>query len=103
MQRIIDSPGTRWAATDLRRRSGLPTRSLTLLLIEPFASVYSHFMRNRDTIDAELRLLATVRRDIREAQVLIDRLQRRYLSGHERNQQRPAGGQSRAIVGLQAK
>jgi hypothetical protein len=37
MRRIMDSPGTRWAATDLRRRSGLPTRSLTLLLIEPYA------------------------------------------------------------------
>jgi hypothetical protein len=46
---------------------------------------------------------AALRRDIREAQVLIDRLQRRYLSGDERTQQRPAGGQSRAMVGLQAK
>jgi hypothetical protein len=44
-----------------------------------------------------------LRRDIREAQVLIDRLQRRYLSGDERTQQRPAGGQSRAMVDLQAK
>jgi hypothetical protein len=41
---------------------------------------------------------AALRRDIREAQVLIDRLQRRYLSGDERTQQRPAGGQSRAMV-----
>jgi hypothetical protein len=32
---------------------------------------------------------AALRRDIREAQVLIDRLQRRYLSGEERTQQRP--------------
>jgi hypothetical protein len=46
---------------------------------------------------------AALRRDIREAQVLIDRLQRRYLSGDERTQQRPAGGQSRAVVDLQAK
>jgi hypothetical protein len=46
---------------------------------------------------------AALRRDIREAQVLIDRLQRRYLSGDERTQQRPAGRQSRAMVGLQAK
>jgi hypothetical protein len=46
---------------------------------------------------------AALRRDIREAEVLIDRLERRYLSGDERTQQRPAGGQSRAMVGLQAK
>ena len=46
---------------------------------------------------------AALRRDIREAQVLIDRLQRRYLSGDEHIQQRPAGGQSRAMVDLQAK
>ncbi|MGB7871809.1 MAG: hypothetical protein WBM01_26710 [Mycobacterium sp.] len=46
---------------------------------------------------------AALRRDIREAQVLIDRLQRRYLSGNERTQQRPAGRQSRVMVGLQAK
>ena len=46
---------------------------------------------------------AALRRDIREAQVLIDRLQRLYLSGDERTQQRPVGGQSRAMVGLQAK
>jgi hypothetical protein len=46
---------------------------------------------------------AALRRDIREAQVLIDQLQRLYLSGDERTQQRPAGGQSRAMVGLQAK
>ena len=52
----------------------------------------------------EMRLeAAALRRDIREAQVLIDRLQRLYLSGDERTQQRPAGGQSRAMVGLQAK
>ena len=52
----------------------------------------------------EMRLeAAALRRDIREAQVLIDRLRRRYLSGDERTQQRPAGGQSRAMVGLQAK
>ena len=46
---------------------------------------------------------AALRRDIREAQVHIDRLQRRYLSGDGRTQQRPPGGQSRAMVGLQAK
>ncbi|MGO8767964.1 MAG: hypothetical protein ACLQIK_14495 [Mycobacterium sp.] len=46
---------------------------------------------------------AALRRDIREAQVLIDRLQHRYLSGDERTQQRPAGGPSRAMVDLQAK
>jgi hypothetical protein len=46
---------------------------------------------------------AGLRRDIREAQVLIDQLQRRYLNGDERTQQRPAGGPSRAVVDLQAK
>jgi len=34
---------------------------------------------------------AALRRDIREAEVLIDRLQRRYLSGAELTQRRPAG------------
>ena len=38
---------------------------------------------------------AALRRDIREAQVLIDRLHCRYLSGDERTPQRPARGQSR--------
>jgi hypothetical protein len=39
---------------------------------------------------------AALRRDIQEAQALIDRLQRRYLSGDERIQQRRAGRQRRA-------
>jgi hypothetical protein len=46
---------------------------------------------------------AARRRDIAEAQMHIDRLQRRYLSGPERIQQGPAGGQPRAMVGLQAR
>jgi hypothetical protein len=46
---------------------------------------------------------AALRRDIAEAQMHIDRLQRRYLSGDEHIQQRPAGGQPRAIVVAQAK
>jgi len=46
---------------------------------------------------------AALRRDIAEAQMHIDRLQRRYLSGGERIQQLPAGGQPRAMVGLQVK
>jgi hypothetical protein len=46
---------------------------------------------------------AALRRDIRGAQVLIDRLRRRYLSVDERTLQRPAAGQSRAMVGLRAK
>jgi hypothetical protein len=51
----------------------------------------------------EMRLeAAALRRDIREGQVLIDRLQRRYLGGGEHTQQRLAGRQSRAMVGLQA-
>ncbi len=32
---------------------------------------------------------ASLRRDINEAQLLIDRLQRRYLGGDERSQERP--------------
>ncbi len=40
------------------------------------------------------RLEATwLRRDINEAQLLIDRLQRRYLNGEECTQQHPAGRQ----------
>ena len=46
---------------------------------------------------------AALRRDMQEAQVLIDRLQRRYLSGDEGTQQRPAEGQSRVMVDLQAR
>jgi len=36
---------------------------------------------------------AALRRDIQEAQFLIDRLQRRYLNGAEHTQQHPAGRQ----------
>ncbi|HUH70817.1 MAG TPA: hypothetical protein VLZ05_19245 [Mycobacterium sp.] len=36
---------------------------------------------------------AALRRDIHEAEFLIDRLQRRYLNGDERTQQHPAGRQ----------
>jgi hypothetical protein len=46
---------------------------------------------------------AELRRDLKEAQALIDQLQRRYLNGDQRTQRRPAGGQSRAMVDLQAK
>jgi hypothetical protein len=46
---------------------------------------------------------AALLRDIREAQALIDRLQRRYLSGDELTQQRPAAGRSLAMVDLRAK
>ena len=46
---------------------------------------------------------AALRRDIAEAQSHIDRLQRRYLSGGERIQQRSAGGPPRAMVTLGAK
>ena len=40
---------------------------------------------------------AALRRDIRKAQVLIDRLQRRYFSDDTRVQQGPAAGRSRAM------
>jgi hypothetical protein len=46
---------------------------------------------------------AALRRDIQEAQFLIDRLQRRYLNGDERTQQHPAGRQSLAMVDRQAR
>jgi len=46
---------------------------------------------------------AALRRDIAEAQMHVDRLQRRYLSGEERIQQRPAGAQPRIMVGLQVR
>jgi hypothetical protein len=42
-----------------------------------------------DRSSREMRLeAATLRRDIQQAQFLIDRLQRRYLSGDEKTQQR---------------
>jgi hypothetical protein len=41
---------------------------------------------------------AALRRDIKEAQALIDRLQRRYLNGDERTPQHPARRQCRAIA-----
>jgi hypothetical protein len=67
------------------------------------------WVESRDVTSTNGRACATrleaaaLRRDIREAQVLIDRLQRRYLSGDEGTQQRAAGGQSRAMVDLQPK
>jgi hypothetical protein len=44
---------------------------------------------------------AGLRREIKEAQALIDRLERRYLNGHERTQQRPTGRQRRAPLDCQ--
>jgi hypothetical protein len=46
---------------------------------------------------------AALRRDIHEAEFLIDRLQRRYLNGDERTQQRPPRRQPRAMADRQAK
>jgi hypothetical protein len=46
---------------------------------------------------------AALRRDMQEAEVLIDRLQRRYLSGDERTQQHPTGRKRRARLDRQAK
>jgi acyl-CoA reductase-like NAD-dependent aldehyde dehydrogenase len=46
---------------------------------------------------------AALRRDIAQAQQHIDRLQRRYLIGDGRSQQRPAERPHRAIVYPQAK
>jgi len=46
---------------------------------------------------------AALRRDIAEAQMHIDRLQRRYLPGEERSQQRPNGVQPRIMAYPQAR
>jgi len=46
---------------------------------------------------------AALRRDITEAQMHVDRLYRRYLSSDEHIQQRPVGGQPRAMVYPQAR
>jgi hypothetical protein len=46
---------------------------------------------------------AALRRDIAEAQMHVDRLERRYLSGDERIQQRPPGLHPRAMLSQQAR
>ena len=46
---------------------------------------------------------AALRRDIAAAQMHVDRLPRRYLSGAERIPQRPLGKQHRVMVDVQAK
>jgi len=46
---------------------------------------------------------AALRRDIAEAEMHIDRLYRRYLSGGERIQHRLVGGHPRAMAGVRAK
>jgi hypothetical protein len=43
-----------------------------------------------------------LRRDIKQAQALIDQLQRRYLNRDERTQQHPAGRRRRAMADRQA-
>jgi hypothetical protein len=46
---------------------------------------------------------SALRRDIKQAQALIDRLQRRYPNSDERTQQHPTGRQRRAMADRQAK
>jgi hypothetical protein len=46
---------------------------------------------------------AELRREIKEAQALIDGLQRRYLNGDERTQQRPPRRQPRTMADRHAK
>jgi hypothetical protein len=46
---------------------------------------------------------SALRRDINEAYVHIDRLQRRYLNSDERTQRHPVGRQRRAMADRQAK
>ena len=53
--------------------------------------------------DATRLQAAALCRDIAEAQMHVDRLQHRYLSGAERIQQRPVGKQHRVMVDVQAK
>jgi hypothetical protein len=67
------------------------------------------WVESRDVTGANGRASAmqleadALRRDIAAAQMHIDRLQRRYLSGGGDIQQRPVGGQPRAMVGLQVR
>jgi hypothetical protein len=46
---------------------------------------------------------AALRRDINEAQILIDRLERRYVNGDKRTQQRPPRRQPRTTADRHAK
>ncbi|MGA7054903.1 MAG: hypothetical protein WBZ37_27265 [Mycobacterium sp.] len=67
------------------------------------ARVESHDVPGTDSHPMRLQAVA-LRRDIAEAQMHVDRLQRRYLSGGEHIQQRRAvGEQHRAMVNVQAK
>ena len=66
------------------------------------ARVEGRYVPGPDGHPARLEAVA-LRRDIAEAQMHVDRLYRRYLSDDERIQQRPVGGQPRAMVGLQVR
>ena len=68
-------------------------------MTQHLARVEGRYVPGPDGHPARLEAVA-LRRDIAEAQMHVDRLYRRYLSDDERIQQRPVGGQPRAMVGL---
>ena len=71
-------------------------------MTQHLARVEGRYVPGPDGHPARLEAVA-LRRDIAEAQMHVDRLQRRYLSDDERIQQRPVVGQPRAMVGLQVR
>ena len=71
-------------------------------MTQHLARVEGRYVPGPDGHPARLEAVS-LRRDIAEAQMHVDRLQRRYLSDDERIQQRPVVGQPRAMVGLQVR
>jgi len=71
-------------------------------MTQHLARVEGRYVPGPNGHPARLEAVA-LRRDIAEAQMHVDRLQRRYLSDDERIQQRPVVGQPRAMVGLQVR
>jgi acyl-CoA reductase-like NAD-dependent aldehyde dehydrogenase len=71
-------------------------------MTQHLARVEARYVPGPNGHPARLEAVA-LRRDIAEAQMHVDRLQRRYLSDDERIQQRPVVGQPRAMVGLQVR
>ena len=71
-------------------------------MTQHLARVEARYVPGPNGHPARLEAVA-LRRDIAEAQMHVDRLQRRYLSDDERIQQRHGGGQPRAMVGLQVR
>jgi hypothetical protein len=84
-------------ATEFIRALHIQRRKLTNQL----AWVERQGVTGRSSREMRLEAVA-LRRDIKEAQALIDRLERRYLNSDERTQQHPAGRQRRAKADRQA-